>query len=53
MENTPKKDLKANSIKSSTNEENKESTSFVPIKSRNNQKSNKQRKREYFDRKLD
>ena len=53
MENTPKKDLKANPIKSSTNEENKESTSFVPIKSRNNQKSNMQKKREWFDRKLD
>ena len=53
MENIPKKELRANPTKSSTKEENKESRVIIPIKQRNYQNSNKQRKREYFDRKLD
>ena len=53
MENIPKKELRANPTKSSTKEENKESRLIIPIKPRNSQNSNKQRKREYFDRKLD
>ena len=53
MENIPKKMHKANLNKSSTNEENKESRLIIPTKQRNCQNSNKQRKREYFDRKID
>ena len=53
MENIPKKMHKANHNKSSTKEENKESRIIIPINPRNSQNSNKQRKREYFDRKLD
>ena len=53
MMNIPKKELKAKPNKYSTKEVNKESRLIIPIKPRNSQKSNKQRKREYFDRKLD
>ena len=53
MENIPKKMHKANPNKSSTNEENKESRLIIPTKPRNSQKLNKQKKREYFDKKLD
>ena len=53
MENIPKKMIKANPNKSSTKEENTESRLIIPIKPRDSQNSNKQRKREYFDRKLD